>query len=350
MIVRLPHVQRLRDRHGTVRHYFRKPGCPRATLPGEPGSPEFLAAYRAALAAMAVPKQRAAEGSFEALVISWYGSPKFTQLGPSTQRVYRRIAERMRVKYGPLPVRMLEAQKIQEIIEALVKTPAAGNHVLRMFRALLEHGVKTKVRPDNPAKTVDRLKERREEIHTWNEAEIAAYEAHWPTGSRPRLALALLLYTAQRRSDVVRMGRQHVRAGSIDVRQVKTRARLSIPLHSELRAELDRVPAEHLTFLTTAAGAAFTAGGFYNAFVGWTAEAGLPAGCSPHGLRKAACRRLAEAGCTPHEIMSISGHKTLSEVERYTRAADQARLAGSAIERIGVNPSRRSTVNPGSTD
>jgi integrase len=37
-----------------------------------------------------------------------------------------------------------------------------------------------------------------------------------------------------------------------------------------------------------------------------------------HGLRKAAARPLAEAGCTTHEIAAITGHKTLSEVERYT--------------------------------
>jgi integrase len=52
-------------------------------------------------------------------------------------------------------------------------------------------------------------------------------------------------------------------------------------------------------------------------------------------LRKAACTRLADAGCTAHEIAAISGHKTLSEVQRYTRGADQARLARAAMERIG---------------
>jgi hypothetical protein len=48
---------------------------------------------------------------------------------------------------------------------------------------------------------------------------------------------------------------------------------------------------------------------------------GLPNRCVPHGLRKAACRRLAEVGATAHQIMAVSGHKSLREVERYTRAA-----------------------------
>ena len=47
--------------------------------------------------------------------------------------------------------------------------------------------------------------------------------------------------------------------------------------------------------------------------------------------RKAASVRLAEAGCTPHEIAAITGHATLSELVRYTRAVDQRRLAEAAV-------------------
>ena len=56
--------------------------------------------------------------------------------------------------------------------------------------------------------------------------------------------------------------------------------------------------------------------------------------CCPHGLRKAAARRLAEAGCSTHQIRAITGHATLKEVERYTKAADQKRLAEQAIEKL----------------
>jgi len=62
-------------------------------------------------------------------------------------------------------------------------------------------------------------------------------------------------------------------------------------------------------------------------------EAGLPDRCKPHGLRKTAARRLAEAGCSASEIAAITGHKTLAEVERYTRATDQVRLARQAMRK-----------------
>jgi integrase len=155
----------------------------------------------------------------------------------------------------------------------------------------------------------------------------------------------MLLYTGQRRSDVVRMGRQHVKDGAIEVRQVKTKARLLIPLHAEL-AMLVRGETDRLTFLVTQAGVPFTANGFYNHFTAWAQEAGLPAGLSPHGLRKAAARRLAEAGCTAHQIASVTGHKTLSEVQRYTVAAEQADLAKAAMTRLQRAKSKNGVVKP----
>jgi len=63
-------------------------------------------------------------------------------------------------------------------------------------------------------------------------------------------------------------------------------------------------------------------------------QAGLPDRCVPHGLRKAAARLLAEAGCSVKEIQAITGHASLSEIERYTRDAEQARLAMAAVARL----------------
>jgi site-specific recombinase XerD len=95
----------------------------------------------------------------------------------------------------------------------------------------------------------------------------------------------------------------------------------------------------HSTILVTAYGEWFSVKGFGQMISAATREAGLPERCKAHGLRKAAARRLAEAGCSASEIASITGHKTLAEVERYTRAADQERLARQAIQRQSANQS-----------
>jgi integrase len=170
--------------------------------------------------------------------------------------------------------------------------------------------------------------------HTWTEAEIAQYESHHPIGTKARLALALPLFTAQRRGDVIRLGRQHVRDGVLVVRQEKTGVTLAIPVHPALHAILDATPSGHLTFLTTRTSKPYVANDFTEQFRVWCNEAGLPAKCKVHGLRKAACRRLAEAGCSANEIASISGHATLREVARYTKAVDQEAMARKAMARV----------------
>ena len=189
-------------------------------------------------------------------------------------------------------------------------------------------------RQDNPTTGTKRIKSRTDGFHTWTEEEIAQFEAVHPVGGKARLALALLLYTPQRRSDVVGIGRQHIRNGVLHIKQKKTGASLAIPVHPELARIIAATPSGNLTLLTTSFGKTFTAAGFGNWFRERCNEAQLPGHCAAHGLRKAACRRLAEAGCSANVIASISGHRTLTEVSRYTRAADQERLARADVAAI----------------
>jgi integrase len=172
-----------------------------------------------------------------------------------------------------------------------------------------------------------------EGFRTWGEEEIAGFRRHHAKGTRARFAFELLLNTVQRRNDVIRMGPQHIRDGFLHVQQSKTGARLRLPIMPELQAALVANPTRHLTFLTTGNGKPFTSAGFGNWFRDVCNEAGLQ-GFSAHGLRKAGCRRLAEAGCTAHEIMAWSGHRTLSEIELYTRAADQVAMARAAMAKM----------------
>jgi integrase len=158
------------------------------------------------------------------------------------------------------------------------------------------------------------------EFHTWTDDEIADFEKKWPIGTRERKAFALLLYTGQRASDVAKMSATDIEDGGIWVVQQKTKAKLLIPVHPDL--------------LKTAYGEPFTSKGFSNFMADKIGAAGLPERCVTHGLRKAAARRLAEAGCSANEIAAVTGHVTLEEVARYTKAAEQKKLARAAIERL----------------
>jgi integrase len=325
-----------RDGAAKPRYYFRRAGYPRTPLPGLPGSPEFMRAYELAITNQPPPigAGRARPGSIDALAVAFYGSASWRALSPQTRATDRLIIEKLRKSHGDKPVALLGRQHINALLADRVETPFAANHWLRMIKTLMKFAVAEGWRKDDPTAGIKRIRIRSDGYHTWSEAEIAQFEAHHAVGSMPRLALALLLYTAQRRSDVVKMGPQHIRDGVVSVTQDKTGAHLAIPLHPELARIIEATPSGHLALLVTSHGHPFTVKGFGNWFRERCDEAGLSKQCSAHGLRKAACRRLAEAGCSANQIAAISGHKTLNEVARYTRAADQARLARDGMAAI----------------
>jgi integrase len=340
--IRLPYVHEFIDRHGKPRRYFRRTGFKQTPLPGLPGSAEFMEAYAAAVGTASKVKiggNRTKPGTIADLIVAYLSSIAFTNLADETRRTRRNILDRFRAQNGEKRVATLQRVHVERLVGAKARTPAAARNFLNTLRALMQFAVETGIRSDNPTIGVKRVRIRTEGYQTWTEEDIARFEAAHPIGTRARLALMLMLYTAQRRSDVVRIGRQHIQGGLINVRQRKTRATLAIPVHSELQRVLDATPNEHLTFLTTAAGKPFTPAGFTNWFRDACNKAGLPKGKSAHGLRKAACRRLAEAGCSVNEIAAISGHATLGEIARYTKAVDQARMARAAIGRLAKDGS-----------
>jgi len=329
-----PYVHAFTDRHGKARFYFRRLGFKRMALPGLPYSPEFMAAYQSAMhrpgAQLGI--SRARPGTVAAAVAGYFGSTAFAILAETTRLTRRRILERFRAEHGDKTISGLGRNHVERLLSA--KTPGAALNFLVALRALMRHAVTSGLCAEDPTVGVRAPKFRSAGFYTWTEQDISAFASKHPVGSRARLALVLLLYTAQRRADVVHMGRQHIRDGLIHVRQSKTGTTLAIPLHPELQAVLEATPADHLTFLTTRGGRPFRPDVFTHWFKRRCREAGLPSRASVHGLRKAACRRLAELGCSASVIAAISGHSTLREVSRYTAAADQVRLARQGIEAL----------------
>jgi len=331
------HCYKSKDRQGRDRWLLRVPGRKAKTIKGRYGTPEFAANYRAAMeGSEAVEKKGLSiprRGTIAALSRTYLGSAAFVELSSATQRARRHLIEQFVSEHGDKDVAGLEQRHVKAIIEAKRATPGSARNLLTMLRVLMALAIEEGVRADDPTVGIKRPKLRGDGWHTWSEDEIAQYEAKHPIGSQARLGFALALCTGQRSADLIRMGRQHVRNGVVSVQQQKTGTSLAIPLHPSLTAIIDATRSDHLTFLVTHHGKPYrSANSFGHRIRLWAREAGLT-GCPLHGLRKACCRRLAEAGCTPSEIKAISGHKTLSEVERYTRAADQKLMAGRAIAR-----------------
>jgi integrase len=346
-------VQGFIDRHGKPRYYLRRPGHKRMQLPGLPWSPIFMQAYEAAMEMaprIEIGASRTRPGTVAAAVVSYFNSGKFQGHAAETRRTRKNILERFRAEHGDKRIALLQPEHVKSMMAAKAGKPQVANNFLKSVRALMQHCIESGMRTDDPTHGIKGAKVKTDGYRTWSEGDIEAFEAVHPVGSRARLALALLLYTAQRRSDIVTLGRQHVRNGVLHLRQQKTGKLLAIPVHPALREILDATPSDHLTFLTTRAGQPFSPAGFTNWFRDRCDQAGLPLGTSAHGLRKAACRRLAEAGCSANLIAAVSGHKSLREVQRYTEAADQARMARSAMETMASTFSapvtRTSSVKP----
>jgi integrase len=221
------------------------------------------------------------------------------------------------------------------IIEEIgASKPGMANLTASVMRRLFAYAVKKELRTDNPFTGIETYKLGTH--HTWTDAEIAAYEAVWPIGTRQRLAFDLLLYTGQRVGDVAAWRRSGVRNGEIHFVQEKTGTELVIPLHPNLVTSMKACSTKGLALFGQENGRPISGDGLSAVVERAARVAGLPTKCVPHGLRKALMRRLAEGGKTTKQIASVSGHKTLKEVERYTAAADQARLARATIEQNGT--------------
>jgi len=350
MKMRLKYVVEDTDRHGNVRLYYRRPGQPKVRLRGPSGSPEFLADYKKAAAGppKANPSKvlkigQLKKGSVKWLCAQYYQSPMYRQLDPSTQKTRRSILEAFCLNKddGDKPYDKIEPRHLRIRRDAKMGTPAAANTMIKVLRQVFKYAVRYDLLSHNPAEQVEYLKTNSDGYHSWTLAEIEKYEQTHAVGTTARLALALALYTGQRRSDLVQFGRQHVQnyggVGWLVFTQHKGRnqhpVRLEIPMIHELEKIISATETGDLTFMVNGYGKPFTSAGFGNRFRAWCDKAGLTH-CSVHGLRKAAAKRLAEMGCTEFEIMAITGHQTSKEVTRYTKGASQRTRAESALQKM----------------
>jgi integrase len=329
------HCYRSKDRHGRERWLMRVPGRKAVTIKGRYGSPEFAENYRAALApvekkGIGAPRQ----GTIAALARAYLASAHFAGLASETRRHKRHAIEAFAKEYGDHPACGLHSKHVRKIIEG---SPGRARNLLGAISALLTYAVDMGWREDNPCRGVKRPKLSKDGWHSWSDEEISIYRARHQNGTVARLAFELALCSIQRRSDLVRLGRQHVRNELLTVTQQKTGNLAYVVIGVELEAAF--MPSQHLTFLVTSAGAPFTPDGLTHYFRLRCKEAGLR-GCPLHGLRKAGARLAVEAGCDITEVAAIGGWKSIRELQRYIEDYNRQQAARSAGAKI-----RKATLN-----
>lgn len=333
-------VTRYRDRHGKWRYRFRKTGLPTYSFKNPPGTEGFREEYHRAQTAMpAEEAPRFASFTYDALIASFYSTPAWIGMADSSQKTYRGIIERFRAKNGAKDVRRVTTGSIDNLLAkraAETEKGAAAANLRKALNRIHRHAIKLGWRTDNPVTASDTIRTGGDGFHTWTEDEIAAFEKQWPLGTRQRLAMALLLYTALRRSDMIRLGRQHRQGDRFALYHGKNKSETNVPIMPDLAAALDALPGTHLTYLVTERGHPYSSGNsFYNWFHRACEKAGIPH-CTPHGLRKAMSRRLAESGATTLEGRAVTGHKTDREFARYAEKANKSGMADKAMANLAI--------------
>lgn len=292
-----------------------------------------------------------APGSINDLLVRYYQIAfAGERLAPSTKVIYRAMLDRFREEHGRRPVKGMSPYHMEVILARMADRPAAANNLRKRLIPVFKLAVKLKWLAVNPAELADPIQYHAKGHHTWTEAEIARfYEVHKP-GTTAHTAMVLMLWTGAARVDVVKLGWFSIKPTPAGERLQYTRQKtgrmkssvlISLPIAPELRAVLDRLPKEAGTFLQTRDGRQRSAKSLTGDMRAWCDVAGLP-DCNNHGLRKAIARRMANAGANAFMIGAVTGHKTLSEVQRYTEAHDRDQLAERGIALLsGTEPEEK---------
>jgi integrase len=309
-------------------------------------------------------KTRPEPGSWAALIAAFRQSPRYRNWAPATKKHADRVMDDFRIANGRVQVSTLDLPTIILMRDGFSETPAAANNWLKILGHLLRYAKRTGFIASNPlADGLEKLPPNRPGgFRTWREDEIEAFRAHWPVGSTARLAFELALNTGAAPVDLVKLGWMNVTGGgnesiSMDVRGAHggrrdlegALARIRYRRQkTERRKGTEETPLVDIPILPDLAevlpppdGRPFvdrSPVGLGNSMRRWAAAAGLGDADAKgrhltlHGLRKALGRRLAEAGASPHVIMAMLGHETISAAQVYTSAYDRARAADMGAE------------------
>ena len=344
---RPPYLSRERNRHGTSVWYVRV-GGKRVRIRETYGTPEFDAAYQAALAGKATVKKAApdvAAGTLKLLIDQYRDTAAWQhELSKATRRQRDNIYKQVIAASGNVRYALITRADIERGRERRAATPHQARHFLDAMRALFRWAHKVRhIKHDPTAGVENPARPKNEGFKPWNEEDVCSYEQRWPLGTRQRVWLDVLLYTGLRRGDSTRLGRQHVRHGTATLTTEKTGTVVSLPILPVLQRTLDAGPCGDLTYIVGAKGQPFAKEAFGNVFRDAAREAGVSK--SAHGLRKIAATRCAENGATVPQMNAIFGWTGERMALHYIEAANRKKMAADAMHKL-MNENRTSIVAP----
>lgn len=325
--------------------YFRHKLIGRVALKGVPGTEAFKAEYAACLerlrqASSEIGAGRHAAGGVRAVVAAYLASEDFAGLGAATQYQRRPMLLQYAETMGNDPIAKVTEAGLAHLFSTC--TIVMQHAWRKTLRSLFKFAIAEKLTRTNPAAAwiIDPIPESKGSA-TWEDEHVEAYRKRWPSGTRERMALELLVNTAGRGgSDVVRLGRQNVKGGFLRFRASKNKAEVEVPILAPLRAEIAAMPAGQLLFIPTKSGGQMGGGGksgnstWTDFFKKACAAAGIPAGHTAHGLRKYTAVALTYAGCSDQEILAVLGDTDAKMLRTYTAGARNKIKTANAFARL----------------
>lgn len=331
--IRPPHLQRHKTRHGKFAWYVRTNGK-LIRIRGEYDSPEFKAAYEAAVRGEAQPKRGVGRsGSLKWLYDRYRESEAWLSLSQSTKKQRERIFAHVMAKGGDEPYKAVRRKDIEASKDA--RKPGTAIHFLSAMRGLFKWAKANEHVEIDPTEGVRSPAKKRNSdgYPTWTDEDIAAYESRWPAGSKERVWLHVLLYTGLRCGDAVKLGRQHVKNGVAALKTEKTGMEVMIPILPTLAETLRIGPCSNgMAFICGERRQPIKKQSFSEAFAIAARKAGVAK--SAHGVRKASATIQAQNGATVAELEAFYGWQGGRMASVYTRSADRARLAKSAAKKL----------------
>jgi integrase len=291
-----------------------------------PTDPKVLAAWAAEHARwqdMPPDTETPQAGTFAwALGLYTSGNDKWAKYSEGTKKSRLAIFARYRKAQGNRPISTITSEAIERALYA-----KGGHGAVNEYKALkpvFEHLRRLGFIAKNPMAGIELEKPKIKGFPVADAEDIAAFQERWPIGTRERLIFDLGLYTGAARVDLAKLGRKNIKGDLLVYERQKSGIKARVPLTAELRAVIDRTPDIAPAFILTETGKPFKAESLGNEFGDAARAAGIASRL--HGLRKAFCIYWAENDATTHQIAAMAGHMSLSEVERYTRAADRERM------------------------
>ena len=324
---KLPYL-RSKQRRGRWFHTYRRGDVERSLgVHGlHPTDPKVLAAWAAEHARwqdMPPDTETPDPGTFAwALDLYTSGNDKWARYADGTRDARSAIFKRYRKAQGARPVKTITGEAIERALYA-----KGGHGAVNEYKALkpvFEHLRRLGFIRKNPLVGIELDKPKIQGFPVADADDIAAFQKRWSIGTRERLIFDLGLYTGAARSDLAKLGRKNIKGDLLIYERQKSKVKARVPLTVELQAVIDRTPDIAPAFILTEQGKPFKAASLGNKFGDAAREAGIDSRL--HGLRKAFCVYWAEKEVTTHQIAAMAGHISLSEVERYTRAADRERM------------------------